>query len=718
MKIILYYKFKHNLYKCLTKIFSDKKGKILGKSKKYYDKLYPKRKINYSYIAHYEDSQDFSGHKTDIKTFAYYLPQFHVIKENNIWWGDNFTEWTNTTKSKPRFKNHYQPRTPHADIGYYDLANPDTIRQQAALAKAHGITGFCLYHYWFSGKKLLETPVDLILANQDIELTFCLCWANENWTRRWDGEDEEILIKQEYLDDDPLNFIKDLIPYLQDRRYFKKDGKPVILVYNILDIPDPEKTFKVWREFCHNNGVGDIEIWGVRAFIPAMDFSFGALVDREVEFPPHRFTDKLKIIKKRDKIFPDNVYDLESALESFNVSTTLSDYPVVRAAMLGWDNSARKKKDASIYSKFSLYLYFKWLRGLIDYTRKNFAENDRYLFINAWNEWAEGTYLEPDEKYGYASINTTSRAIFGLPFEPAVEENAVLIVMLESMGDIIACEPIVRYLDKLYQGRPLYWVTAAHYTELVRYNPYLKGVVPIYDMDQWMYYKAALPKSVKIVDLHFRERNYILAGGQLYINENDGQITSFNYYNMGGSLLEIMSKTAGLEAIKIAPIFYRRPAKFIHDVANPYIVFHAVAFEANRGWQQKKWIKLAHILARQGYKIVEVGLEPTLPLDLPNYINKTNLPSVHDSADIIADASCFIGIDSSMAHIANALNVPGIILLGKYRDFERYMPYSGNYQNGIRSRIIYAPPGEPASVIRVQEVVAAHKDLMQEVGAC
>ena len=393
------------LYKFLAKLIPWRKAKFLYKSHKYYVKLHPVRYQGYNYVSHYEESQDFSNCRSDIKTFVYYLPQFHIIEENNAWWGKNFTEWTNTTKSLPYLKNHYQPRTPHKDIGYYDLSDADTIRRQAALAKSNGIFGFCIYYYWFSGKKLLEKPLDLILANLDIDLTFCLCWANESWGRSWTGRDKEFLIEQKYLDSDPLHFIEDLAPYLRDKRYFRKNGKPVILIYRTMDIPNQEKTFKIWRDFCLANEIGEIEIWAVRAHLSSVDFSFGSLVDREVEFPPHQCTD-VKI--SAFDIGADNLmldyHEISEAIMDKNLTYNFPDYPIVRTAMLGWDNSARKKKGAVIFNNFSLYQYFKWLRYLIGYTREQFAENDRYLFINAWNEWAEGTYLEPDEKYGYASI--------------------------------------------------------------------------------------------------------------------------------------------------------------------------------------------------------------------------------------------------------------------------------------------------------------------------
>ena len=190
------------------------------------------------YDSRYESRRNYSGLKTDIKAIAFHLPQFHRVKENDEWWGVGFTEWTNTRKSQPRFNGHYQPRTPHELIGYYDLSERDTLAAQARLAKDFGIYGFCFYHYWFSGRRILEKPVDILLENPDIDINFCLCWANENWTRRWDGAEQDVLLEQQYSLSDRLAFIVDSERYLVDTRYIRIDGRPLILVYKPSVIPD------------------------------------------------------------------------------------------------------------------------------------------------------------------------------------------------------------------------------------------------------------------------------------------------------------------------------------------------------------------------------------------------------------------------------------------------------------------------------------------------
>ncbi|HMK89899.1 MAG TPA: glycoside hydrolase family 99-like domain-containing protein [Methylocystis sp.] len=377
-----------------------------------------------AFESEYQAGEDFAHLTTDIKAIAFFLPQFHSCAQNDRWWGEGFTEWKNTSKSAPRFPGHYQPREPHPDIGYYDLGLAETLKKQAELARVHGIYGFCFYYYWFSGEKVLEKPLDILLDNPDIDINFCLCWANENWTRRWDGMDHDILIGQQYLNDDPEAFVDDIAVYLRDERYIRIGGRPVILVYKAHLIPDVERVFRIWRRAWRRTSGQELLIWCAQT--NTHDHECRALeewIDAVVEFPPHNLPhsanprqlmlDQADLHLKAGGVF----YDYQGLVDDILADKHRAPRPrrpFYRAAMLAWDNAARRQDGWSVWWGFSLKSYYKWLRHNVADARAHHAPDRRFIFLNAWNEWGEGAYLEPDKKTGYANLNTTSKAIFDL----------------------------------------------------------------------------------------------------------------------------------------------------------------------------------------------------------------------------------------------------------------------------------------------------------------
>ncbi len=356
--------------------------------------------------------QIFESAIEDPKTIAFYLPQFHRVKENDEWWGQGFTEWKNVTTATPRFIGHEQPKVP-ADLGFYDLKNEQNIFEQIQLAKKYGIHGFCFYYYWFSGQRLLESPLDSFLARKEWDFNFMICWANENWTRRWDGRQEDILVAQEHKQSDPLDFIKDVEKILLDPRYIRVDDKPVLLVYRANDLLEPGNYATIWRKYFQEKHGLDLHLVAVQSFDfeDPQTFNF----DKGLEFVPLSVAAALdgplpvydisqKVIDKR---FSGSVHDYrEIALSINNTKQRFSSYKCV---MPSWDNDARKKGAGGIFYNSNPDLYAKWLRGSIEATIKQ--PGDNIIFLNAWNEWAEGAYLEPDTQYGHAYLKRTAQIL-------------------------------------------------------------------------------------------------------------------------------------------------------------------------------------------------------------------------------------------------------------------------------------------------------------------
>lgn len=348
--------------------------------------------------------------KDDIKLIAYYLPQFHPFTENDEWWGKGFTEWTNVTKAVPQFIGHYQPHLPD-ELGFYDLRLKEVMARQIELAKIYGVHGFCFHHYWFGGKRLMEKPVDMLLENKDLDIPFCLCWANENWTRRWDGLENDILIAQNHSPEDDIEFMKDMSRYIKDERYIKIDGKPLLIIYRIELLPNPKETIERWREYCKQIGFEDIFLVGAQTFGFENPTLYG--LDAVVEFPPHKIHGCPQINNETDfinKKFTGLVYDYEKMVLNKGYLDNTS-YSLFKTVMPSWDNTARKPNNSHIFKNATPEHYSEWLKDIILHTKNNNKKNEQFVFINAWNEWAEGAHLEPDRKYGYSYLEKTREAI-------------------------------------------------------------------------------------------------------------------------------------------------------------------------------------------------------------------------------------------------------------------------------------------------------------------
>ncbi len=348
-----------------------------------------------------------------IRLIAFYLPQFHAIPENDLWWGRGFTEWTNVTRALPRFVGHIQPHLP-ADLGFYDLSNPETLKKQIILARRYGIGGFCFHYYWFNGRRLLEKPLDMLLGDPGIDMPFCINWANENWTRRWDGLDDDILLAQEYSPEDDIAFARGLIPIVTDPRYIRVDGRPLVMIYRPALLPDPAASVRRWREEFVRAGLEDPYVVMAQGFGDLDPRPHG--IDAAVEFPPHKIAKTPPINNKLELLDPQfrgHVVDYE-AIADYALSLPTAPYKLFRGVIPSWDNEARKPGMGFTIANSTPSKYGAWLAAAC---RLAVAEarhpDERIVFVNAWNEWAEGAYLEPDRHFGHAYLIETARVLAG-----------------------------------------------------------------------------------------------------------------------------------------------------------------------------------------------------------------------------------------------------------------------------------------------------------------
>lgn len=363
------------------------------------------------------------------KLICFYLPQFHSIPENDAWWGPGFTEWTNVSASKPRFPEHHQPQIP-ADLGSYNLLSPKTRIQQAELAKCYGVHGFCYYHYWFNGRMLLERPFNEVLASGEPNFPFCLCWANENWTRAWDGCERQILMQQEYSEADTLAHIQWLITAFEDKRYIKIANKPLLLIYRAESIPDIQSVVVVWREMAKKSGFDGLYLCAINNKFTTMSeeeilrCGFDAIVDfqpNNKDFPQPSDT-KTKLYGLAARFLPDALYqrlkltgtankifDYADMVDAIIAKTWPALYRKFPCVFPSWDNSARRKTSIIIQND-NPEIYGKWLSHAIETVAK-YPDAEKLVFINAWNEWAEGCHLEPDQRNGKKFLEATQRAV-------------------------------------------------------------------------------------------------------------------------------------------------------------------------------------------------------------------------------------------------------------------------------------------------------------------
>ena len=343
---------------------------------------------------------------------AYYLTQFHPNPQNDEWWGKGTTEWNNVNQAVPQFIGHYQPRKP-GELGYYDLRLKDNMKRQIELAKNYGISEFCFYYYWFDGQRLLERPLDMFLKSSDLDIEFSYCWANENWTKRFSGTDAGALMKITQSVESYSQFVDSVLPDMKDTRYHRINGKPILSIYRPSSIPEVKTVIETWqskaKEYLGTQlyliavlGGDNKRDWIMEGFDATTEFQ-----PRSIEYCCPEITSKVNPIRKD---FGGKVYDYEDLVinKRYNTNFDKKCYPAI---MPMWDNTARRNHRGTIFNGSTPLLYKKWLKEILDNLDRNEKLDEKRVFINAWNEWGEGAYMEPDYGFGYAYLQATYEII-------------------------------------------------------------------------------------------------------------------------------------------------------------------------------------------------------------------------------------------------------------------------------------------------------------------
>lgn len=372
-----------------------------------------------------------------MKIIPLYLPQFHTIPENDEWWGKGFTEWVNVRDAKPLFEGHNQPRVP-LNNNYYDLSDIETLKWQCRIAKEYGIYGFCMYHYWFNGHLLLEKPMEMLLAHPEIDIKYCVSWANHDWTDAWKASNRQpkVLIAHNFDDEkDWVDHFNYLLPFFKDPRYMTENNKPLMVIYIPNIIRKLKKMLDVWSQMARDNGFDGLTFiyqsaassfdnsWDHSLFDYGVEMNPGyvGLANRQKNssfFPKlmkysheiKRFLHIRRSLLPQKKITEVSKADYDYTWQRILELRPISNSPkMIPCAFTDWDNTPRHKERGYLFQGVSPDKFKSYFKQLIDNT-KNFYDTDM-IFVFAWNEWAEGGYLEPDEKNGFAFLEAIKECL-------------------------------------------------------------------------------------------------------------------------------------------------------------------------------------------------------------------------------------------------------------------------------------------------------------------
>lgn len=679
-----------------------------SKSKRAYVQ-YVKYLENLEHQNYYHDSSDFVKMKEDDycwnenspKIIAWYLPQYYRMEVNNKYHGEGFTEWTNSSQARPMFTGHYQPHIPY-DVGYYDLLNVETIKRQAYLAKKYGVYGFAYHWYWFSGTRTMEKPPQILLEHPEIDIHYCFDWATENWTSAWDGGTKEVIFEQKLNTTDAEKFMHDILPFIRDERYIKIDGKPVISIYRC-DMFEKDVFLHFVEEIrtiAKNEGFPDLYLMLTNRVFEGDVAEWG--MDAMVEFPPSYLfplCNRYSYYGYMSKNLRADIFDITPFVEQKQYFKDYKSTDYYRSALVGFDNTSRRATTGCQIIMNNSPKYFKqWLKDILIESSYIHKRDNNVVFINSWNEWAEGSHLEPDTKYGYAYLQSVRDAIEecenwkkSIVEERMIEnkeqhiiENHYYIHCIESMGDIVSAEPIIRYIKKVDKNSVIHWIVKEQYKALLLNHPLVNSIETVAHLGESIELIEMLRKDPQniIIDCHYDGRTS-LKTTKIHRNENNPDVNEKTYLFFG-SLLQSFCLSAGLPELSDQPQLYLAPNISMPEMLpEKYIVFHCLSAESTKDWTESKWNSLAVQLLDKGYNIVEIGLKRVVKCQRREYIDCTYERDLQVIAKIISQAQLFVGIDSGFAHIGNCFNVPAVLIFGEYKNFKHPMMYTGPYANGL-----------------------------------
>lgn len=530
---------------------------------------------------YYEEQVDYSQDivNDDIKVLSYYLPQFHPIPENDEWHGKGFTEWTKVRGANPLFEGHYKQHIPHKDIGYYLLDSADTLRKQSELMKSSGVHGQIFYHYWFSGKLILEEPVKMLLDTPDIDMPFCFCWANENWTRRWDGDDADILLGQIYSKEDAKAFIEYLIPFFKDSRYIRIDDRPVLYIYRPTSIPDIKEYLEIWESVCAEASLPKPYVVSVltRGATDPNDFHMDAGTERILhDWTENAVADIGDRLYKYEELNA-HILPYDEVASFYENQSEAKPFTYFRSLIATWDNTARYGKDAYLVHGFTPERFQEWLESTIEYSRRTLPDDRRYIVINAWNEWAEGAHLEPDEYFGYSYLNSIGRVLSNQSYDMPDLSNVEIApsINIELSLSSVARESLES--DAVLKRQFLSSIensTILKYAHLYSKDDLFSDIIPI-DIDSVAEYRLQF-KEIALFDTTTIENmtkeaialkssiiipNYYTQDGEPFSVSKNGSVTNLALWRSPFALLPNESSVDEYKNIRVCSSSYAISAK-------------------------------------------------------------------------------------------------------------------------------------------------------------